>query len=97
MKNTSESPREACRRLRKLDRWYGLLVVSGAVLVLLGVFVLDSLTFALVGTIPAIIAVLFLSHRAYCPYCGRYLRMKFGLPRRCPYCKKSLYDEDDEA
>ena len=87
----SEQELEAeCEKLRSLDRLYGLLVVSGTVLVLVGLLVLDSLTVAMVGIVPALIAVVFVSPRIHCPYCGRYLRMKFGLPDTCPYCGRQL-------
>ena len=90
MEKSKEQLEAECRKLHKLDRWYGILVVSGMGIVLFGVLVLDNLTVALLGAIPALIAVVFLTPRFHCPYCGAYLRMKFGLPSQCPICRKSL-------
>ena len=60
MEKTKEELEMECKKLQKLDRWYGILVVSGMVIVLFGFLVLDNLTVALLGIIPALIAVIFL-------------------------------------
>ena len=85
-----------CKKLQKLDRWYGILVVSGMAIIVIGLLVLDSLTVTFIGMIPAMIAVIFLTPRFHCPYCGAYLRMKFGLPSKCPRCGERLSGPDKE-
>ena len=52
MEKTKEELEMECKKLQKLDRWYGILVVSGMVIVLLGFLVLDNLTITLLGIIP---------------------------------------------
>ena len=90
MKKTKEELEAECKKLQKLDRWYGLLIVSGALIILFGFFVLDNIDIALIGIIPAVIAVIFLTPKFHCPFCGSYLRMKFGLPNNCPFCGEKL-------
>ena len=96
MKKTKEQLEMECRKLQKLDRWYGILVVSAMAIVLLGLLVLDDLTVTFLGMIPAVIAVVFLTPRFRCPYCGAHLGMKFGLPGQCPHCGESLSASEAE-
>ena len=96
MKKTKEELEMECKKLQKLDRWYGILVVSGMLIILFGVLVLDNLTVTFIGIIPALIAVIFLTPRFHCPYCGAYLRMKFGLPSKCPHCGEQLMGQKSE-
>ena len=76
--------------LKKLDRLYGILVVTGMILVLLGVFVFDQLWIAMAGAVPACVAIGLEWTFAKCPYCGAGLSMRFGVPSRCPRCGKKL-------
>ena len=96
MDKTKEELELECKKLQKLDRWYGILVVSGMLIILFGFFVLDNLTVTFIGIIPALIAVIFLTPRFHCPYCGAYLRMKFGLPSKCPRCGEQLTRQKSE-
>ena len=96
MKKTKEELEKECRKLQKLDKWYGILVVSGMVIILFGLLALDNLTVTLIGVIPALVAVIFLTPRFHCPYCGAYLRMKFGLPSHCPHCGEQLSGQKSE-
>ena len=81
---------EKKKKLKVLDRWYGILVVSGMLMVLTGLFVFDNLNLCFVGIVPTVIAIVLIQPKMRCPYCGAYLRMKFGLPTICDRCKKSL-------
>ena len=96
MKKTKEELELECQKLQKLDRWYGILVVSGMAIVLFGFLVLDNLTVTFLGIIPALIAVIFLTPRFRCPYCGAFLGMKFGLPSHCPRCGERLTGKKSE-
>lgn len=82
--------RQKCERLRELDRLYGILVVSGMLMVLAGVLIFDNLTIALLGVIPSCIGMFIVAPKVRCPYCGSSIRMKFGLPSHCPWCKHPL-------
>ena len=97
MKKSKEELELECKKLQKLDKWYGILVVSGMVIILFGFLVLDNLTVTFIGIIPTLIAVIFLTPRFHCPYCGAYLRMKFGLPSKCPRCGEPLSGEKSEG
>ena len=78
------------KKLKELDKIYGILVVSGMLTVLIGLFLFDNLILCFMGIIPAGIAILVIQPRIRCPYCGAYLSMKFGLPEICCHCKRSL-------
>ena len=96
MKKTKEELETARRKLQTLDRWYGILLISGSTIILFGLFVLDNLTVSLIGVIPALIAVIFLVPQFRCPYCGGYLSTKFGLPDHCPHCGEPLTGQISE-
>ena len=90
MNQTEQSLEQKRKKLKMIDRWYGILVVSGMLIVLAGVFIWDNLNVMFAGMVPTCIAVFVLQPFVRCPHCGRQLNMKFGLPRQCPDCKKSI-------
>ena len=96
MKKTKEELEQECLKMQKLDHWYGFLVVSGALVILFGLYVLDNLTVMFVGMGLALIALFFVAPRIHCPFCGGYLRMKFGLPKTCPHCGQQIVKDSPE-
>ena len=95
MEKTKEEIEANYKRLQVLDRWYGIGVVSGALIILFGIFILDNLNVAFLGLIPTLIALIFIEPKIRCPYCDRHIVMKFGLPSNCPHCKKDLTHKEE--
>ena len=85
-------------KLKTVVKLYELFLFSGVVLILVGVFLLDNLTVTFIGAGLGSIAAIVISPLCKCPKCGRYLSLKFSLPRNCPYCGENLeqYMEEEQ-
>ena len=84
-------------KLKTVVKLYELFLISGMVLILVGVFLLDNLTWVFAGAVLGSIALMCISPFCKCPKCGRYIRLKFSLPSTCPHCGEDLeqYMHDD--
>lgn len=77
-------------KLKTAIRLYWTLMILGFILIIIGVYLVDSFTILAIGGILPVIAVFFVDRFIKCPKCGAYLVHKYGLPEKCPRCEEDI-------
>ena len=76
-------------KLKPAVRLYWTLMILGLILILIGVYLVDSFIIMVCGGILPLISF-YVDKYFKCPKCGAYLSHKYGLPGKCPHCGLDL-------
>ena len=69
---------------------YGFLMVTGGILVLVGILLFESMVVSYVGIAMMLVAIFAVDPFLKCPKCGCHLDTKYCLPDKCPRCGMDL-------